>query len=129
MAKIYDKLVNHNTGYMEWKGTVIVSNLTESYDFCVITSDKEKYIIFGSEQGNYSGGISIFPEMNKFVPENLWVWSSPAKRNIPTDLGYYHKNVCRKLKWCKENQKQFYENIKNEAYPHHKELFDNIEKA
>ncbi len=127
MAKFYDKLVNYNTGYMGYEGTVIVSNLTEHCNLCVIT-DKEKYIIFGSEEGNYSGGISIFPEMNKFYPENFNIWSSPAKRNIATDFSFYYNEVYRTLKWNKENQRQFYENIKKEAYPYHKDMFNKIEK-
>ncbi len=127
MGSFYDKLVNHNTGYMGYSGTVIVSNLTEHCDICVIT-DKEKHILFGEEQGNYAGGISVWPEMNKHFPENFNVWSFPTKRNIPTDLSYYHKEVIHKLKWYRKNQNKFYKNIKKEAYKYHQKIFDEIEK-
>lgn len=111
MAKYYDKLITENIHYCEAKGTIIISNLTEHYDLCIVR-ESDKALLFGDEQGNYDGGISITP--------NLWYGNKLFGDS-------YEACIKLRLYKLKSHQIVFYNNIKKVAYPYHKELFDEIE--
>lgn len=112
MAKIYENLITENVNYCGHNGTIIISNLTCTYDLCVVESGTNN-LLFGDEQGNYCGGISVTPD--------IWYGNQEFGHNY---LGCIKKIL---VGYFKHNF-EFYNNIKKVAYFFHKELFDFVEE-
>lgn len=118
MASFWDKLIIENANYCDYHGTVVISNLSEYYDLAIIR-DSDKKILLGSEQGNYAGGISVWPEMD--LPP-FYVAQFPDytySNRLKSNLKHYKYSEDKELV-------DFYNNILKVAYSYNKDLFDSI---